>query len=92
MSRTNFRLSSRAAPAFSFALVAGLLVFVHLKVDRPMLLLERFLPGWGWIEIAVLASSAAWLTLEPFDGGSVQSACKQRGATVPDEKCPVCPY
>ncbi|MDP2915890.1 MAG: hypothetical protein Q8O91_10610 [Candidatus Aminicenantes bacterium] len=25
MSRTNFRLSSRAAPAFSFALVAGLL-------------------------------------------------------------------
>jgi hypothetical protein len=31
------------------------------------------------------------LTLEPFDEGSVQPACKQRGATLPDEKCPICP-
>lgn len=67
MSRTNFRLSSRGASVFSLALVAGFLVFVHLKVDRPMLLLERFLPGWGWIEIAVLASYAAWLTPKMLD-------------------------
>ena len=67
MSRKNFCLNSRAAPAFSFALVAGLLVFVHLKVDRPMLLLERFFPGWGWIEIAALAFYAAWLTPKMLD-------------------------
>ncbi len=32
-----------------------------------MLLLERFFPGWGWIEIAVLSVYAAWLTPKMLD-------------------------
>src|SRR3989304_822472 len=67
MSRTNVRSRSWIAPALSFALVACLLGFVHLKGNRPMLLLERFLPGWGWIEIAVLSVYAAWLTPKMLD-------------------------
>jgi len=32
-----------------------------------MLLLERFRPGWGWLEIAALAVYAAWLTPKMLD-------------------------
>ena len=60
-------MSSRPAPAFSFALVASLLLCVHLKMNRPMLLLERFFPGWAWIEIAALAFYAAWITPKMLD-------------------------
>jgi len=42
----------------AFFLTAGILAVVHLMVDPPMLLAERFLPGGGWIEIAMLAWSA----------------------------------
>ncbi len=38
-----------------------LLAFVEWKVKMPMLLLERFFPGWGWIEVLVLAAYAAFL-------------------------------
>jgi polyferredoxin len=34
-------------------ITAGTLLFVHRRAPRPMLLLERFIPGLGWIEIAV---------------------------------------
>jgi polyferredoxin len=45
---------------------AGLLTFtllavVHLVVERPMLLAERFVPEAGWIESLALAGYAAWL-------------------------------
>ncbi|MEZ4386788.1 MAG: 4Fe-4S binding protein [Candidatus Krumholzibacteriia bacterium] len=47
--------------ASAFLLTAGLLTVVQLVVERPLLLAERFLPGGGWGEIAVLAGYAAWL-------------------------------
>jgi len=39
----------------SFVLTTGLLTFVQLKVAPPMLLLERFFPTFGWLEIFGLA-------------------------------------
>ena len=50
------------APSASAALVVLLLGFVYLRVPSDMLLLERFVPGWGWLEIGALAGYAAWLT------------------------------
>lgn len=43
--------------AFFFVLV--ILIPVHTQVDRPMLLMERFIPGWGWLEILLLGLYAA---------------------------------
>lgn len=55
------------APAAAFLLTAGLLSFVQARVARPMLLAERFLPGAGWAEVALLACYAAAIVyyLEP---------------------------
>lgn len=44
-----------------FILTIILLFAVEWKVKMPMLLLERFLPGWGWIEILILAAYAGFL-------------------------------
>jgi ferredoxin len=55
-------------PLASFVLTAALLAFVQLRVQRPMLLPERFIPGAGWLAIGALATWAGWLTervLEP---------------------------
>jgi hypothetical protein len=49
------------APAAAFTLTAGLLAVIQLKVARPMLLAERFVPGAGWAELLLLAVYAAWL-------------------------------
>jgi ferredoxin len=46
----------------SFLLTLVLLSVVHLKVLPPVLLLERFLPGTGPVEIGLLAIYAAWIT------------------------------
>ncbi len=55
MSKYNsFRL-----PLLVFAITAILLSFVQLKVDNPLLLLERFMTGGGWIEIVMIALYAA---------------------------------
>jgi ferredoxin len=45
----------------SFILVILLLGPVHRYVAPPMLLLERFFPGWGWMEIMVLAGYGAFV-------------------------------
>ncbi len=47
--------------AVTFLLVGSLLAMVQWKVRPPMLLAERFLPGSGWVEAALLALYAAWL-------------------------------
>lgn len=44
-----------------FLLTVILLVFVEWKVEMPMLLLARFLPGWGWVEILMLGMYAGFL-------------------------------
>lgn len=43
------------------ALVAILLTIIHIKVTPPILLLERFIPGFGWIEIAVISLAGGFL-------------------------------
>jgi hypothetical protein len=44
--------TSNGPIVYSFLLTAVLLGFVHWKVNDPtMLLMERFLPGAGWVEI-----------------------------------------
>jgi hypothetical protein len=45
----------------SFFITGLLLTVVQLKVSNPMLLAERFFPGMGWIEIAVLSVYAGFV-------------------------------
>ncbi|MBE9518239.1 MAG: 4Fe-4S binding protein, partial [Bacteroidetes bacterium] len=42
-------------PFAVFLFVLFLLIPVQLKVENPMLLLERFIPGAGWFEIILIA-------------------------------------
>jgi hypothetical protein len=43
-------------PAIVFALIAFLLAVVQIKLTtNPLILLERFIPGAGWFEIAIVA-------------------------------------
>ena len=56
-------MSGRAAPALAAAAIAAaLLAIVQTRVRTPMLLAERYLPGAGWVEIALLSAWAAFLT------------------------------
>jgi polyferredoxin len=51
-----------------FLVVAVLLTFVQLKVDNPLLILERFFNGGGWVEIFLAASYGgvvAWFMYDP---------------------------
>lgn len=48
-------------------LTVALLVIVEWKVKMPMLLVERFFPGWGWTEILLLAGYAAFLFNKLYD-------------------------
>jgi ferredoxin len=51
----------------SFLLTFALLAAVMLAVARPMLLADRFLPGAGWVEAALLAAYSAFLTSRMLD-------------------------
>jgi len=42
-------------PLIVFILTFTLLAFVQIKVERPMILAERFYPGAGWAEILLIA-------------------------------------
>lgn len=55
------KLSFVKLSVIPFIATISLLAFVEWKVDMPMLLMERFLPGWGWIEILILGFYAAFL-------------------------------
>ncbi len=56
------RARERATPmAAAFLLTAGLLGIVQAKAPLPLLLVERYLPGWGHAEIFLLALYAAWI-------------------------------
>jgi ferredoxin-type protein NapH len=48
-------------PAIAFLIVTAILVPVHTQVSRPMLMLERWLPGYGWIEILLLGIYAGFI-------------------------------
>ena len=59
-------------PLAVFFFVLLLLVPVQLKVANPMLLLERFLPGAGWIEILVIGLYGALVAYHMQDPANVQ--------------------
>lgn len=46
----------------AFFLAGTLLTIIQLKMTPPILLLERFLPGAGMVEVILLALYAAWIT------------------------------
>lgn len=46
----------------AFGVTSLLLTFIQFKVKPPILLLERFFPGAGMIEVVLLAVYAAWIT------------------------------
>lgn len=48
-------------PVLVFAVTFILLAFVQVKVERPMLLAERFWHGSGWIEILLIAFYGAFV-------------------------------
>ncbi len=50
-----------------------LLIPVQLKVENPMLLLERFVPGGGWFEIVAIAIYGAILAWHMQDPAKVQA-------------------
>lgn len=55
--------------AITFLLTALLLSIVQIKVNNPIILVERFFPTLGWIEIFFLALYARWIAekmLDPF--------------------------
>lgn len=54
--------SRRFAPAFSFALTAAMLGCIQYFLPRPLLLVERYFSGFGWVQVFVMALYAAWLT------------------------------
>ena len=49
------RLKKIKLPIFTFIFVFLILSVVQLKLENPIILLERFLKGGGWIEIMVIA-------------------------------------
>ena len=62
-------LSKHSLSIYAFVLTAIVLCFVQWKVERPMLMAERFLPGSGWAEILLIAAYAAWMVDKMKDPG-----------------------
>jgi len=51
-------------PLAVFTLTFILLAFVQIKVERPMILAERFLKGSGWIEIFLISCYGAFVAFK----------------------------
>jgi len=51
----------------AFLITAVALTIVYLVVNPPVILIERFLPGAGWVEIFGLSLYAAWITEKMLD-------------------------
>lgn len=70
------RGAERAWPmAMAFLLTALVLGAAQARAPFPLLLAERYLPGWGWAEILLLALYAAWvcgLLLDPAKSPKVR--------------------
>ncbi len=54
-------------PFAVFVFVFFLLSLVQLKMKMPMMILERFIPGAGWFEIAVVSLYAAYVAFKMQD-------------------------
>lgn len=58
-------------PVIVFIITFILLAFVQVKVERPMILAERFFHGSGWIEIIVIAFYGAFVAWKMQDPANV---------------------
>ncbi|MEN8229599.1 MAG: 4Fe-4S binding protein [Bacteroidota bacterium] len=67
------RYNSLRLPLLVFLLTAFLLTFVQIKVENPLLLLERFVKGGGWFEILLIGLYGAIVAYKMQDPGKVQS-------------------
>jgi ferredoxin len=65
------------APLAAFVLTASLLGLVQNYLPLPMLLLERYWPGFGWLQVLLMSFYAAWLT-EKFLYPSVAACLRPR--------------
>jgi len=63
----NLAPGSAATGAAAFLLTGILLGLVQLEVPRPLLLLERFAPGYGWVEVLGLAAYAGFVAEKLLD-------------------------
>lgn len=54
-------LNKYRLPVYVFLLTFVLLAFVQIKVERPMILAERFLKGGGWVEILLVSIYGAFV-------------------------------
>jgi hypothetical protein len=63
-------------PLSVFILTFILLAFIQLKVERPMLLAERFLKGGGWAEIFLISLYGAFVAYKMQDPMNVPNWCK----------------
>lgn len=71
------RQSEKWLPAtMVFSLLVVILALIQHQVSRPMLILERLIPGTGAFEILLLAAYAAWMTEKLLD--PTQSAAWRR--------------
>jgi polyferredoxin len=60
-------------PVYVFVSITVLLSFVQLKVENPMLLLERFVKGGGWFETGLIASYGAVVAYKMQQPSRVQT-------------------
>lgn len=58
-------------PVIVFALTFILLAFVQVKVERPMILAERFIKGAGWAEIFIISCYGALVSFKMQDPKAV---------------------
>ncbi|HEX2968292.1 MAG TPA: 4Fe-4S binding protein [Bacteroidales bacterium] len=58
-------------PFIVFILTSVLLGFVQVKVERPMLMVERFFKGSGWIEIFIIALYGGFVAFKMQDKQNV---------------------
>ncbi len=59
----NYRLSKYRLPVTAFLITAIILGVLQWKLERPILLAERFAAGTGWIQVPLMALYAGWITL-----------------------------
>jgi ferredoxin-type protein NapH len=58
-------------PLISFSLTFILLSFIQIKLERPIILAERFVRGAGWIEIFIIALYAGYVIYKMSDPQNV---------------------
>lgn len=59
--------SAYKLPFFTFIFISLLLSIVQVKAQRPIILLERFIPGGGWVEIFFVAMFGAFVIFKMQD-------------------------